>query len=261
MSVMKKWKVMNRTQKNIQDLTDEVMTTFALQHPIMFDKYNICEIMFQPSKLSKFTIENAAGDLYRPRTRYIVNNHHAQAAVVSRMYILKPEICCSMKFCFILKEWFAFARFRRYGATYRIFVQSMPSFHKNDTNIRFKDIKVPGKCQFPENTNSSECCSIINITAEYSEKKIHLKWLMPLQDQCQEIKTFIIHWNNIQKPEECHGYKIIKGKYEYIIALEKEECAQFNYSIKLSGKINETETKVFTETVLIPQKKTLPPTP
>ncbi|KAJ7388427.1 hypothetical protein OS493_037651, partial [Desmophyllum pertusum] len=33
------------------------MTTFALQHPIMFDKYNICEIMFQPSKLSKFTIE------------------------------------------------------------------------------------------------------------------------------------------------------------------------------------------------------------
>lgn len=45
------------TEKNIQDLTDEVMTTFALQHPIMFDKYNICEIMFQPSKLSKFTIE------------------------------------------------------------------------------------------------------------------------------------------------------------------------------------------------------------
>ena len=54
--------------------------------------------------------------------------------------------------------------------------------------------------------------SIINITAEYSEKKIHVKWLMPLQDQCQEIKTFIIHWNNIQKPEECHGYKIIKVK-------------------------------------------------
>ena len=32
------------------------MKTFALQHPIMFDKYNICEIVCQ-SKLSKFSIE------------------------------------------------------------------------------------------------------------------------------------------------------------------------------------------------------------
>jgi len=36
-------------------LTEEVMKTFALQHPIMFEKYNICEIVCQ-SKLSKFSV-------------------------------------------------------------------------------------------------------------------------------------------------------------------------------------------------------------
>lgn len=43
------------TEKDIQELTEEVMKTFALQHPIMFDKYNICEIVGQ-SKLSKFSV-------------------------------------------------------------------------------------------------------------------------------------------------------------------------------------------------------------
>ena len=38
-----------------QELTEEVMKTFALQHPIMFEKYNICEIVCQ-SMLSKFSV-------------------------------------------------------------------------------------------------------------------------------------------------------------------------------------------------------------
>ena len=42
-------------EKDIQELTEEVMKTFALQHPIMFEKYNICEIVCQ-SKLSKFSV-------------------------------------------------------------------------------------------------------------------------------------------------------------------------------------------------------------
>ena len=37
-------------EKDIQELTKEVMKTFALQHPIMFEKYKICEIVCQ-SKL------------------------------------------------------------------------------------------------------------------------------------------------------------------------------------------------------------------
>ena len=43
-------------EKDIQELTEEVMKTFALQHPIMFEKYNICEIVCQ-SKLSKFSVQ------------------------------------------------------------------------------------------------------------------------------------------------------------------------------------------------------------
>ena len=42
-------------EKDIQELTEEVMKTFALQHPIMFEKHNICEIVCQ-SKLSKFSV-------------------------------------------------------------------------------------------------------------------------------------------------------------------------------------------------------------
>ena len=43
------------TEKEIQELTDEVMKTFSLEHPIMFDKYNICELVRQ-DRLSKFSI-------------------------------------------------------------------------------------------------------------------------------------------------------------------------------------------------------------
>ena len=42
-------------EKDIQELTEEVMKTFSIQHPIMFEKYNICEIVCQ-SKLSKFSV-------------------------------------------------------------------------------------------------------------------------------------------------------------------------------------------------------------
>ena len=40
---------------DLQELTEEEMKTFALQHSIMFEKYNICEIVCQ-SKLSKFSV-------------------------------------------------------------------------------------------------------------------------------------------------------------------------------------------------------------
>lgn len=42
-------------EKDIQELTEEVMKTFALQHPIMFEKYNSGEVVCQ-SKLSKFSV-------------------------------------------------------------------------------------------------------------------------------------------------------------------------------------------------------------
>ena len=42
-------------EKDIQELTEEVMETFALQHPIMQEKYNICEIVCQ-SHLWKFSV-------------------------------------------------------------------------------------------------------------------------------------------------------------------------------------------------------------
>jgi len=42
-------------EKDIQEFTEEVVRTFSLQHPIMFGKNNICEIVCQ-SKLSKFSI-------------------------------------------------------------------------------------------------------------------------------------------------------------------------------------------------------------
>lgn len=52
--------------------------------------------------------------------------------------------------------------------------------------------------------------SIINITAEYNGEQIHLKWTVPSRDECKEIETFIIEWNNIQKPHECNGQESIK---------------------------------------------------
>lgn len=147
----------------------------------------------------------------------------------------------------------------RYGATYRITVQSMPSNHKNDKNLVFQDVKVPEMCQFEDYMNLTECCSIINITAKYTDNKIHLNWTVPLQEQCQRIRTFLVKWNNIQKPEECHGQDEIKEGYEYIIYLKKEVCMRFNYSIKLSGKIGKRKTKDFKKTVLIPPQPPQPP--
>ena len=43
------------TEKDIQELTKKVRNTFTLQHSIMFDKYNVCEIVCQ-SQLTKLTI-------------------------------------------------------------------------------------------------------------------------------------------------------------------------------------------------------------
>ena len=43
------------TDKEIQELTDAVMKTFSLEHPIIFDKCNICKLVCQ-ARLSKFSI-------------------------------------------------------------------------------------------------------------------------------------------------------------------------------------------------------------
>lgn len=37
---------------------------------------------------------------------------------------------------------------------------------------------------------------------------------MPSKDECKEIKTFTIKWNNIQKPAECNGQKSVKVSAE-----------------------------------------------
>ncbi len=44
------------TERSIQDLTDEVMETFAPEHPVMVDTHNICELV-SLSKLGKLPIK------------------------------------------------------------------------------------------------------------------------------------------------------------------------------------------------------------
>ena len=44
-----------RTEQDIQEIANNVMDGLGLKHPIIFDKYNICEIACQ-SKLSKFSV-------------------------------------------------------------------------------------------------------------------------------------------------------------------------------------------------------------
>lgn len=146
----------------------------------------------------------------------------------------------------------------RYGATYQITVQSMPSHHKNDNNLVHLSVRVPEKCQFKQYMNLLECsCSFINVTAKYTDHKILLEWALPLKDKCQSInKTFTIRWNNIQIPQECTGEEEVKEGYEFIIQLERDKCTRFNYSIKLSGKINEVPIKDVRVTVLIPKVPT-----
>lgn len=156
-------------------------------------------------------------------------------------------------------QYWIFVRDVKYRATYEVFVQSMPALHKSDTNLISQNIQILEKCQFLEYQNSNECCSLINITAEYIDKKIHVEWAMPSQKHCQEIDMFRLRWNNIQKPEPCSGETVIEGKLNYTIHLEREECFRFNYSIKLSGRTNKTKwSKMSKVTVLIPP--TTPPT-
>ncbi|XP_066030308.1 uncharacterized protein [Pocillopora verrucosa] len=45
----------------------------------------------------------------------------------------------------------------RYGATYQITVQSMPSRYENDNNLVNQSVQVPEKCQFKVYKNSSGC--------------------------------------------------------------------------------------------------------
>lgn len=144
-----------------------------------------------------------------------------------------------------------------YGAAYQVNVQSMPAYHRNDGNAVSKDVTVPVRCQFPEHRNSAECCSLVNITAEYFDKEIHLTWRMSSEKHCREINMFNIKWLNIQKPGDCHGQTLIEGEYNCTISLSKE-CSRFNYSIRLSGKTNDTEGKLSKVTVIIPPMKQTP---
>ena len=66
------------TEKAIEEMTSEVMKTFALQHPIMYEKYT-CEIVCQ-SKLSVFNT-NSAKDLCRPRIRCCFYDWQTSAAL------------------------------------------------------------------------------------------------------------------------------------------------------------------------------------
>ena len=43
-------------EQNIQELSNEVMAEISLQHPIMYDTHNICEIA-ACSKLAKFSVQ------------------------------------------------------------------------------------------------------------------------------------------------------------------------------------------------------------
>ena len=43
------------TEKAIEEMSNEVLKALALQHPIMYETYNICEIVGQ-SRLAKFSI-------------------------------------------------------------------------------------------------------------------------------------------------------------------------------------------------------------
>ena len=42
-------------EKNLQDLSKQVLNEVSIQHPIMYDTYNICDCVSQ-SKLDKFSI-------------------------------------------------------------------------------------------------------------------------------------------------------------------------------------------------------------
>ena len=42
-------------EKNLQDLSKEVLDEVSIQHPIMYDTYNICDYVSQ-SKLEKFCV-------------------------------------------------------------------------------------------------------------------------------------------------------------------------------------------------------------
>ena len=44
------------TEKAIEEMSNEVTKALALQHPIMYETYNICEIVGQ-SRLAKFSIQ------------------------------------------------------------------------------------------------------------------------------------------------------------------------------------------------------------
>lgn len=139
----------------------------------------------------------------------------------------------------------------QYGATYQVYVQSMPALHdEEDKNEVSREITLSDKCLI--HTNIPECCALINITAEYIDDKIKLAWTLPLQKTCREINIFRLRWTNLQLPRRCHEQKLIKGKFNYTIHLQKE-CSRFNYSIKVDGKSNTTDwTKTSKLTILIP---------
>ena len=68
------------TEKAIEEMSNKVTKALALQHPIMYETYNICEIVGQ-SRLTKFSIRTPAEHLCSLRTGCIIDDWQVQAAV------------------------------------------------------------------------------------------------------------------------------------------------------------------------------------
>ncbi|XP_044174079.1 Down syndrome cell adhesion molecule homolog isoform X1 [Acropora millepora] len=154
-----------------------------------------------------------------------------------------------------------FTKHIRYGAAYQVIVQSMPWYSSEDgadTNEVSREIRLIDMCEI--RSKSLQCCSLINVTAEYSDKKITLAWGLPLQEECRQLDIFRVRWTNLQKPKQCVGKREIKGKFNYTIHLNKE-CSRFNYSIKLDGGSKKADqwSKTSKMIILIPPPELGPP--
>lgn len=154
-----------------------------------------------------------------------------------------------------------FTKHIKYGAAYQVIVQSMPWYRSEDgadTNEVSSEIRLKDVCEI--HSKSLQCCSLINVTAEYSDKKITLAWGLPLQEECRQLDIFRVRWTNLQKPKQCVGEREIKGKFNYTIHLNKE-CSRFNYSIKLDGGSKKAEqwSKPSKMIILIPPPELGPP--
>ena len=68
------------TEKAIEEMSNEITKALALQHPIMYETYNICEIVGQ-CRLAKFPIRTLQKHLCSLRTGCSIDDWQAQASV------------------------------------------------------------------------------------------------------------------------------------------------------------------------------------